>query len=358
MAGISNADPEQIRLAQEILGGRLVSVQNQFSPAFRSSEPELRLCDELGIAFLPWSPLGGISKAGELGSQPSRRSQEVADAHGVSPQQVTPGLDAGHLAGGHPDPGLVAARDHPRLRRRGRPGADRGRAAAALHHRLSRASHDAVRRPARGWAGGTTCRRRAAGQPVRGARRGSVGWRGSSAHLPRRGHHRAPHPRGRHPARRPRRPDRHAHRLGGPAARSRRRGLPRPARRLRRRPGGRPRRGARRGAARTTCATSTCVKVDRRGRAAPRGQRQPRPAHRRDRGRRRDIEVLNESAPLPFQIDERVTVGEEARLKHRYLDLRRPAPAGPRSGCAARSTAAARERARRRATSSRSRPRR
>ncbi len=37
-----------------------------------------------------------------------------------------------------------------------------------------------------------------------------------------------------------------------------------------------------------------------------------------------EIEVLNASAPLPFQIDERVTVGEEARLKHRYLDLRRP----------------------------------
>ena len=30
-----------------------------------------------------------------------------------------------------------------------------------------------------------------------------------------------------------------------------------------------------------------------------------------------DIEVLSESAPLPFQIDERVTVGEEARLRHR-----------------------------------------
>ncbi|SDE23693.1 aspartate--tRNA ligase [Auraticoccus monumenti] len=39
----------------------------------------------------------------------------------------------------------------------------------------------------------------------------------------------------------------------------------------------------------------------------------------------RELEVLNPSAPLPFQIDERVTVGEEARLKHRYLDLRRPA---------------------------------
>ncbi|MBP6995832.1 MAG: aspartate--tRNA ligase [Phycicoccus sp.] len=36
------------------------------------------------------------------------------------------------------------------------------------------------------------------------------------------------------------------------------------------------------------------------------------------------IEVLSSSAPLPFQIDERVTVGEEARLKYRYLDLRRP----------------------------------
>jgi aspartyl-tRNA synthetase len=37
-----------------------------------------------------------------------------------------------------------------------------------------------------------------------------------------------------------------------------------------------------------------------------------------------DIQVLSASAPLPFQIDERVTVGEEARLKYRYLDLRRP----------------------------------
>ncbi|MDQ2781118.1 MAG: aspartate--tRNA ligase [Actinomycetota bacterium] len=37
------------------------------------------------------------------------------------------------------------------------------------------------------------------------------------------------------------------------------------------------------------------------------------------------IDVLNPSAPLPFQVDERVTVGEEARLRYRYLDLRRPA---------------------------------
>ncbi|WP_183294782.1 aspartate--tRNA ligase [Cellulomonas cellasea] len=39
--------------------------------------------------------------------------------------------------------------------------------------------------------------------------------------------------------------------------------------------------------------------------------------------------VLNESAPLPFQVSSALdeTIGEEARLKHRYLDLRRPAPA-------------------------------
>ncbi|GAA2547889.1 aldo/keto reductase [Streptomyces levis] len=87
MAGISNANPEQILQAQDILGGRLVAVQNQFSPAFRSSEPELRLCDELGIAFLPWSPLGGISKAGELGSTHGAFAR-IAEARGVSPQRV------------------------------------------------------------------------------------------------------------------------------------------------------------------------------------------------------------------------------------------------------------------------------
>jgi aryl-alcohol dehydrogenase-like predicted oxidoreductase len=87
MAGISNANPQQIRQAQEILGGRLVCVQNQFSPAFRSSEPELDLCDALGIAFLPWSPLGGISRARELGSAYAPFAR-VAEAHEVSPQRV------------------------------------------------------------------------------------------------------------------------------------------------------------------------------------------------------------------------------------------------------------------------------
>jgi aspartyl-tRNA synthetase len=39
------------------------------------------------------------------------------------------------------------------------------------------------------------------------------------------------------------------------------------------------------------------------------------------------VEVLSEAAPLPFPIDEHAEVGEEVRLAHRYLDLRRPGPA-------------------------------
>lgn len=87
MAGISNATVAQIDEANEILDGRLVSVQNQFSPAFRSSLGELYHCAELGIAFLPWSPLGGIRSARDIGQRHSA-FQEVAAARGVSPQQV------------------------------------------------------------------------------------------------------------------------------------------------------------------------------------------------------------------------------------------------------------------------------
>ncbi len=63
--GISNANVEEIEVAQEVLGeGGLASVQNEFSPKFRSSEDELEFCGEHGIAFLPWSPLGGTGGGG------------------------------------------------------------------------------------------------------------------------------------------------------------------------------------------------------------------------------------------------------------------------------------------------------
>jgi aryl-alcohol dehydrogenase-like predicted oxidoreductase len=87
MVGLSNANPAQIRQAHEVLGDALVSVQNEFSPAFRSSKPEIDLCAELGLAFLPWSPLGGLGNAKELASRHPAFA-EVADELGVSAQQV------------------------------------------------------------------------------------------------------------------------------------------------------------------------------------------------------------------------------------------------------------------------------
>lgn len=85
--GLSNADPDQIRTARGILGDGLVAVQNEFSPKFRSSEPELRLCEDLDIAFLPWSPLGGMREAGALGNTFAVFAQ-VAKEYDVSPQQI------------------------------------------------------------------------------------------------------------------------------------------------------------------------------------------------------------------------------------------------------------------------------
>ncbi|MDD2818594.1 MAG: aldo/keto reductase [Candidatus Nanopelagicales bacterium] len=71
--GISNADDVQINIAIDILGGPadggLVSVQNQYSPKYRANTVALHRCTELGLAYLPWSPLGGASQHAEVGSR-------------------------------------------------------------------------------------------------------------------------------------------------------------------------------------------------------------------------------------------------------------------------------------------------
>ncbi|GGT99969.1 MULTISPECIES: aldo/keto reductase [Streptomyces] len=94
LAGVSNVDVEQIVLARRILGERLVSVQNRYSPEVRTTEAELRLCAELGLVFMPWSPLGGISRSSLDGASALREDRRfggfhrVARARGVSPQRV------------------------------------------------------------------------------------------------------------------------------------------------------------------------------------------------------------------------------------------------------------------------------
>ncbi|HWE66145.1 MAG TPA: aldo/keto reductase [Acidimicrobiales bacterium] len=88
MAGVSNATVAQIDEAQAVLGGRLVSVQNEFSPRFRSSEDELEHCEKIGVAFIPWSPLGGIGETARM-ERDFPAFGEVAAEVGATPQQVT-----------------------------------------------------------------------------------------------------------------------------------------------------------------------------------------------------------------------------------------------------------------------------
>jgi aryl-alcohol dehydrogenase-like predicted oxidoreductase len=88
MLGVSNADIAQIDVARSILGDALVSVQNQFSPGWRFSADELAHCAAHGLAWLPWSPFGGVSAAGSLDAAAPAFS-DVADELGVSVYQVT-----------------------------------------------------------------------------------------------------------------------------------------------------------------------------------------------------------------------------------------------------------------------------
>jgi aryl-alcohol dehydrogenase-like predicted oxidoreductase len=85
LVGLSNVSVDQIRQARQLV--QVASVQNEFSPRFRRSEGELAFCAAERIAFLPWSPLGGIGRGRDLGGR-HRAFGEVAEAHGVSPQQV------------------------------------------------------------------------------------------------------------------------------------------------------------------------------------------------------------------------------------------------------------------------------
>ena len=89
--GVSNANVEELQVAVDVLGeGGLAAVQNEFSPRFNhTSWRELLWCGKRGIAFLPWSPLGGTGGGAAALAERFGVLTEVADAHGVSPQQAT-----------------------------------------------------------------------------------------------------------------------------------------------------------------------------------------------------------------------------------------------------------------------------
>lgn len=85
-AGVSNVSIEQLKIAQEILGDKLVAVQNQYSPIHLETQDTLEYCAKEGLAFVCWSPLGGYRHPyDEHLFDPFR---EVAAKHGVSYQRV------------------------------------------------------------------------------------------------------------------------------------------------------------------------------------------------------------------------------------------------------------------------------
>jgi pyridoxine 4-dehydrogenase len=78
--GISNVNTKELEKAMRV--AKIVSVQNEYNFADRSSEPVLKACEKLGIAFLPWFPLGAGAalKLAEL--------KKVASRIGATPAQV------------------------------------------------------------------------------------------------------------------------------------------------------------------------------------------------------------------------------------------------------------------------------
>jgi len=91
--GLSNVNAEMLRHAIKVGGtpeqGGIISVQNQFSPHYQWWADVIDICNEYGIAFLPWSPLGGGRTFKQLGNGEIGSFKEMADKKGVSPYALT-----------------------------------------------------------------------------------------------------------------------------------------------------------------------------------------------------------------------------------------------------------------------------
>jgi aryl-alcohol dehydrogenase-like predicted oxidoreductase len=85
--GLSNVTVAQLEEAEAIVG--VAAVQNELSLQYVEplGKGEVAACEERGVAFLAWSPLGGASGASEAGSATPSVGR-IAAGHGVSPQRV------------------------------------------------------------------------------------------------------------------------------------------------------------------------------------------------------------------------------------------------------------------------------
>jgi pyridoxine 4-dehydrogenase len=79
--GVSNFNVKQLERARKV--ATIVSVQNRYSLADRGSEDVLQHCEKLGIAFLPWYPLGAGS------ALKVARVKKLAEKLKATPAQVS-----------------------------------------------------------------------------------------------------------------------------------------------------------------------------------------------------------------------------------------------------------------------------
>ena len=79
LIALSNVTQEHIERARKI--APIVSVQNRYSFADREWDYVVRYCQQNGLAFIPWFPLGAGKVAGEV-------LNRIAGAHGASPTQI------------------------------------------------------------------------------------------------------------------------------------------------------------------------------------------------------------------------------------------------------------------------------
>jgi aryl-alcohol dehydrogenase-like predicted oxidoreductase len=78
--GVSNVNTKELQTAMQV--AKIVSVQNQYNLGDRASEPVLQACERLGIAFLPWYPLGAGS------ALRISRIKSLAEKRKATPAQV------------------------------------------------------------------------------------------------------------------------------------------------------------------------------------------------------------------------------------------------------------------------------
>jgi aryl-alcohol dehydrogenase-like predicted oxidoreductase len=101
--GLSNVDVDQLETARDHV--EVATVQNQYNVANREDEDVLDACEEYGIGFVPWFPLGGD------GLPEVEGIEEIAEAHDATPQQVALAWLLQHSDVTLPIPG-TSSRDH------------------------------------------------------------------------------------------------------------------------------------------------------------------------------------------------------------------------------------------------------